>query len=68
METKEEILEKISTTNETPGYNSMGCSESWYNEYYCVKKCFEPAELEKMTLSEIENLLKLAAFVSSNLY
>ena len=41
---KEEILEKIKEAVKIPdnsqGINSMGASESYYNEYYMVGQCF----------------------------
>jgi hypothetical protein len=58
------ILEAIKNAGEVSGKNSMGTSESYYNKYYMVKKCFTEDELATMSLSELNNILKLADFAS----
>jgi hypothetical protein len=62
------ILEAIKNAGETPGRNSMGRSESYYNAYYMVKKCFTEDELATMSATELNNLLKLAGFASDVFY
>jgi hypothetical protein len=65
---KATILEAIKNAEEISGKNSMGTSESYYNEYYMVRECFTEAELEAMTLSELNNILKLAGFAGDVFY
>jgi len=65
---KATILEAIKNAGEISGKNSMGVSESYYNEYYMVRECFTEAELEAMTLSELNNILKLAGFAGDVFY
>ena len=65
---KATILEAIKNAEEISGSNSMGVSESYYNEYYMVRECFTEAELEAMTLSELNNILKLAGFAGDVFY
>lgn len=70
---KEDILHRIKKSlhkeRGNKASNSMGVSESFYNPYYLIGKCFEnPTELEKMTESELNNLIRLADFVSETFY
>jgi hypothetical protein len=65
---REEILKAIKEPSITESRNSMGVSESWYNSYYMVNKCFTEEELEAMSLSELNNILKLAAFAADVFY
>ena len=46
----------------------MGCSENWYNSYYAMKETFTREEIESMTDTEIENLIKLADNIAEGLY
>ena len=62
------ILEAIKNAGETAGKNSKGTSESYYNKYYMVKKCFTEDELATMSATELNNLLKLADFASDVFY
>lgn len=66
--TKQEILQKIKEVQPTPGKNSMGASESWYNAYYMVSKCFSEEELNSMEEGQLQNLIKLADFASDVFY
>lgn len=66
----EEIIEKLSGVKSTPGQNSMGASESWYNPYFMVKVFLEdknvnPGDLE---LEELIRLIQLASFASEIFY
>lgn len=65
---KEEILEKIKDAQPVKGHNSMGVSESWYNCYYMVGRCFSEEELSNMTVTNLESLIKLAQFASDVFY
>ena len=77
--TKSEILEKIEgcfDVEKRKARNSMGVSESFYNAYYLVGMCFTDdkkikvcdSELNKMTESELANLIKLAEYASDAFY
>ena len=47
----------------------MGVSGSYYNPYYLIGKCFKDfTELEKMNETELNNLVRLADFVSEVFY
>lgn len=48
--------------------NRMGCSENWYNPHYAIRNTFSKEELENMTESELNNLVKLAKNISEALY
>jgi hypothetical protein len=67
---KDKILLEIKEAlkNPTKGQNSMGCSENYYNPHYSVGGCFTEEELNKMPLSTLEKLLKLAKFLSERFY
>jgi hypothetical protein len=67
---KEEILKKIKKAlrNPTPGNNMMGASESYYNAYFMVGKCFTEEELAKLDEAELNRLIKLADFASEVFY
>ena len=47
MYSKQKILEEVKEVSETKGRNSMGVSESYYNPFYLISKCFKYKELEK---------------------
>jgi len=66
--TKVEIIEQVKNVKEIKGSNSMGVSESYYNPFYMLSKCFEYEELEKLTTEELNNLYKLADFASDIFY
>jgi hypothetical protein len=68
MKDKATILAAIKNAKEIEGSNSMGVSESYYNSYYMIRECFTEAELEAMSLSELNNLLKLADFAGDVFY
>lgn len=67
---KNEILNKIKEAlgNPTKGRNSMGASESYYNPYYLVGKCFKEEELDSLNEGELNNLIKLAGFAGDMFY
>jgi len=67
---KSEILKSIkeSLLNTTKARNSMGCSENWYNSYYCVGMTFSTDELEEMSEKELHNLIRLANNIADALY
>ena len=68
MTEKQKLLGYIDKPVETTSRNSMGCSENWYNSYYAMKETFTREEIENMTDSEIENLVKLADNIAEGLY
>ena len=67
---KEYIISNIkeSSTNITKAKNIMGCSENWYNPFYCIGKTFSMQEINNMSTQELNNLYKLADKISSALY
>ena len=48
--------------------NSMGCSESYYNPDYLIGKCFTEKELDALSETELNNLIRLAEFASNAFY
>lgn len=68
MTEKQKLLGYIDNPVETTARNSMGCSENWYNSYYAMKETFTREEIESMTDTEIENLIKLADNIAEGLY
>ena len=65
---KTQILEAIKNASRVSGGNSMGVSESWYNAYYMVQNCFTEEQLNAMSTTELNNLLKLADFAGDVFY
>lgn len=65
---KEELLKKIKEADFVRGRNSMGCMECFYNSYYTMKTVFEESELNEMSEKELNNLIKLADFLSEAFY
>lgn len=47
--TKDQFLEYCKNAKPTPGRNSMGCSESWYDPFFCLQQIFTESELGAMT-------------------
>lgn len=68
MNTKEEIIEFIKNVKINGGYNSMGCSENWYNSYWAIRETFTMEEIEAMSENELNNLVKLAETIAEGLY
>lgn len=72
METKEEILKNIRNSFELEKNNNeknlMGISESFYDPYYLIGKCFLMEELDTMTEEELYNLLVLARYATDIFY
>jgi len=71
MEKDNNILESIKHAlkgTENKSKNSMGVREDYYDPYYLVGKCFDLSELEKMSSSELQNIIKLANFASDTFY
>ena len=68
MTEKQKLLEYINNPVETTARNSMGCSENWYNSYFAMKTTFTKEEIESMTDTEIDNLIKLADNIAEGLY
>jgi len=68
MYSKLKILAEIEVATITKGKNSMGVSESFYNSFYLVGKCFKYRELEKLNREELNNLVKLAEFAAEVFY
>ena len=70
---KADILDRIKGSfnkeKDNKASNSMGVSEKFYNPYYLIGRCFEDfTELEKMTETELNNLVRLADFASEAFY
>lgn len=65
---KAEMLEMIENAEFIRGRNSMGCAECFYNSAYTLKTVFEKSELEAMSEKELNNLFKLADFLSEAFY
>ena len=68
MYSKQKILEEVKEVSEIKGKNSMGVSESYYDPFYLISKCFKYKELEKLNREELNNLYKLAEFSSEVFY
>lgn len=68
--TKEEILNYIKQALKTPakGANSMGRAEANYNPYYAIGNTFTEEELNLMEKQELDNLIKLAEYLSDAFY
>ena len=69
---KYEILQSISNCfsaeKNNKARNSMGVSESFYNPYYLIGKCFTLDELSEMSEIELNNLVKLGEYASETFY
>ena len=70
---KEDILGRIKSCfnkeKDNKQKNSMGVSESYYNPYYLIGKCFTDfTELENMTETQLNDLVRLADFASEAFY
>lgn len=70
---KEEILKRIKeslkTENEVNGRNSMGTSESFYNPYYLIGRCFEDfSELENMSKTTLNQLVRISDYATEVFY
>lgn len=65
---KEKVIEFIKNPVLDNGRNRMGCSENWYNPYFCIKETFTLEEIQLMSEKEIENLVKLARTIGDGLY
>lgn len=70
--TKDELIKLIKDSevveSKNTARNSMGCSESFYNAYYMVRKCFTDEELESKTEDQLQDLIKLAEFAGEVFY
>lgn len=68
--TKKEILQYIiwalEKEKDNHKRNSMGVSESFYNPYFLIGKCFSKNELSIMNKHELNSLHKLANFASGS--
>lgn len=69
-ETAETIRDGIAkfTDYKTTARNSMGCSESWYNEYYAIAQTFTDEEISKFDENTLFALMRLASNMSEALY
>ena len=70
-ESKKTILDKVKYHQDKKPCkerNSMGTSESFYNAYFMIAKCFNTSELDAMSEDELNNLVKLADFASEIFY
>ena len=65
---KEKIIEEIKKVIPIEGHNSMGASESYYNPYFMVNKCFTEEELKTMNEDCLNHLIKLATFAGDIFY
>jgi len=68
QQTKGSILHKIQDYQCRGGLNRMGCSEDYYDPYFCMGETFTAGELGAMTEQELNNLCKLAEFITGALY
>lgn len=68
MNEKIKLLEFIENPVETTAKNIMCCSENWYNPYWAIMKTFSKKDIEDMSDTEVENLVKLADNISEGLY
>ena len=66
--TKEDILERCLTARPDPGHNRMGCSEAWYDPFYCIGQVFPEDERNAMSEAELNNLYRLANEIGKALY
>lgn len=70
MSHKKKILEYI-VSYKVPdkiSRNSMGCDESWYDPYYAIKETFSVEEIDSMSESEVDNLVRLGDAIGEGLY
>lgn len=51
----------------TNNLNKMNCDCNYYNPYFAISKAFKEKEVQKMTETEIKNLLHLANIISDGL-
>lgn len=65
---KDDILEGCKNAKPTPGRNSMGCSESWYDPFFCMQQTFSEGQLAAMTEQELNNLYTLAHVMADAFY
>lgn len=66
--TKEQLLKYCNTAKPIPGRNSMGCSESWYDPFFCIQQFFTEDERNAMSEEELNHLYRLADQMSQALY
>ena len=62
------LLEYMKAPTFMGGHNRMGCSEDWYDPYYAIYRTFSIEEVQSMSETEVNNLLKLAQSISEGLY
>lgn len=65
---RDEIIDMILNSQPTPGFNRMGCSESWYDAFYAVSKTFTEEYIRTRSELELKALLALGATISAYLY
>ena len=58
----------VPLANTTTARNRMGCSENWYDPYFCLGQTFTKEELESFSEEELERMLKLASTIGEGLY
>lgn len=68
MSVKDELMEYVNNPIFVSARNRMGCDENWYNSYFAIKETFSVDEIENMSESEINNLVRLADKISEALY
>jgi hypothetical protein len=61
---KEEIL----NAGTVKGQNSMGVSESFYNPYYLIKRCFTEEEINNMSKAELQLVFRMADYATEVFY
>lgn len=66
--TGKELIEDYKKTEWSKARNSMGCSESWYNEVFAIYNSFSEDEILAMSEKEINLLTKLAIKMSEAFY
>lgn len=70
MKNKEDLLKYIASFKkpEKIKRNFMGCDENWYDSYYAIKETFSVEEIESMSDSEVDALVRLGDAIAQALY
>ena len=65
---KTKVIAYMKQPKTTDARNSMGCSENWYNSYYAISQTFTLEEVQSMSETEVEHLVKLGDAIADGLY